>query len=174
MKNRRQQLLSFKSLALPNRSRTRVQRCLGSLLVSIYPSPIDEEGLFATCTFQLGDSICRSKGYIVNLSNKHLEPWESRISYQLSENLHFVPTCIVDATVNGLAKVNHSCNPNSYVQFDPQNSYLVLRALRDISRGEEITCDYCATETKLAHPFFCRCGKVICRQFIRGARFETP
>lgn len=169
VKTERQLPSSFRSLASPNKIRTKTQRGVRKLCVSIRPSPIDGEGLFATCTFRLGDTICRSKGYIVDSRNRYLEPWESRISYQLNENLHFVPTSIVAARLNGLAKVNHSCNPNSYVQFNPRNRYLVLRALRNISEGEEITCDYCATETELAHPFLCRCGENVCRRFIRGA-----
>ena len=36
--------------------------------------------------------------------------------------------------------INHSCDPNAYESFEEQCSYLVAR--RDISAGEEITCDY--------------------------------
>lgn len=162
--------------ASTNKSRTRLhpwQRS-GMLSVVICPSPIHGVGLFALRTFKSGDTICSSEGYIVNLRTRCLEPWESRISYQLSENHHFVPTGIVgNATINALAKVNHGCDPNSYVQFDPQSRFLVLKALRNISEGEEITCDYCAIETELAHPFFCRCSMDNCRGFIRGARFES-
>lgn len=176
MKNKRDHLWGFRLSASSNKSRTQSQpqRRSGALSVSIRLSPIDGEGLFALCTFKLGDSICRSKGYIVDSRTRCLQPWESRISYQLGTNYHFVPTTIVGATINGLAKVNHGCDPNSYVQFDPQSRFLVLKALRNISEGEEITCDYCATETELAHPFLCRCGTDRCRRFIRGARFETP
>lgn len=147
-------------------------RCSGALSVSIRHSSIDGEGLFALSPFRPGDAICESQGYIVSPTTRCLEPWESRTSYQLSSDFHFVPTSILGATINGLAKVNHACDPNSYVQFDPQTRRLVLKALRNMSDGEEITCDYRATETELVHPFICRCRTDSCRRFIHGARFE--
>ena len=161
--------------ASTNKGRTRPERRQrsGTPSLLICPSTIDGEGLFPLRTFKHDDTICRSEGYIVNSRTRRLEPWESRISYQLNANRHFVPTLIVGATINGLAKVNHECDPNSYVQFERQSRFLVLKALRNISAGKEITCDYCATETELAHPFFCRCGTDNCRGFIRGARFQT-
>lgn len=139
-------------------------------------SHIHGEGLFALRTFKRGDTISMSEGYVVNSRGRRLEPWESRISYQLklTVNHNFVPTGIVgDATMNALAKVNHGCDPNSYVQFDQESKLLMLKALRKIGKGVEITCDYCATETELAHAFYCHCGMTNCRGFIRGARFET-
>ena len=168
--------MEFELSASTNRKRARLrprQHC-GMLCVVVRPSPIHGEGLFALCTFKPGDTICRSEGYIVNSTTRCLEPWESRISYEVSANHHFVPTGIAgEGAINALAKVNHGCDPNSYVQFDHQSGFLALKALRNISADEEITCDYCATETELAHPFFCRCGMDNCRGFIRGARFKT-
>ena len=136
--------------------------------ISIYPSPINGDGLFALSAFKSGETICRSEGYIIDLTTRSLETWESRISYQLSANHHFVPTGTVVAKINALANLNHSCIPNAYVQFSPRNGFLVLKASKRISGNEEITCDYYVTETELAHPFPCQCGMDNCRGFMRG------
>ena len=169
--NRGHKIISHLGVYL-NTNITRVHYDFKGLSLSIRNSPIDGEGLFAECEFQAENTICKSEGYIVDLRNRHIEPWESRISYELDKYRHFVPTSLLDAPVNGLAKVNNSCNPNSYVQFEPKSKFLVLRALKYIHKDEEITCDYCVTETELAYPFICRCGEESCRRFIFGSRFE--
>jgi hypothetical protein len=143
----------------------------GASLVSVGRSHIDGEGLFALCVFKPDEIICISNGYIVDSKIINLKEIESRISYQLDTNHHFVPTEIVGTKINGLATVNHSCRPNAYVKFDDQRKSLELKALRSISKDEEITCDYCTTEVELTHPFLCRCGMENCYGLIRGKRY---
>lgn len=138
---------------------------MDTLPVSLQPSIIHGEGLLALCDFVPGEIICISKGYIVKTRNRY--------SIQLDSNYHFIPTYLVGTTINGLSKVNHACDPNSYVQFNQKYSFLVLKTLRNISKEEEITFDYCSTEIELSQPFFCRCNKNNCRRFIYGSRFET-
>ena len=58
--------------------------------------------------------------------------------------------------------VNHSCEANSEIVFEPQR--VVLRAKREILVGEEITLDYTATEEK-NNLVPCTCGSVKCRNF---------
>lgn len=71
------------------------------------------------------------------------------------------------------AYINHSCSPNSEIQFDRPRVQLV--ALRDIAPLEEITFDY---STLYAQPWSmqCRCGAAICRGTIRGKPklLDTP
>ncbi len=51
--------------------------------------------------------------------------------------------------------VNHSCDPNAYVLYKGDRSFLVAR--RDIAAGQEITCDYNINITEgTAWP--CHCG----------------
>jgi len=65
--------------------------------------------------------------------------------------------------------VNHSCDPNAYELFQGQCSYLVAR--RDISAGEEITCDYnINTSNGTAWP--CTCGAARCRGEVVGDFFR--
>lgn len=127
-------------------------------LIEIRPSQIHGEGLFALRTFKACDTICRCKGKILNS--------RTRISIRLNANEHFEPIGIVEGLINALAKVNHACYPNSYVQYDSKSGFLILKALTDILICEEITIDYCATETDIAYPFDCKCGKPNCSKYI--------
>lgn len=130
------------------------------LVVKICPSKIHGMGLFALRAFKEEDIIFRSIGEIRNS--------RTRRTIELTINEHFEPTGIVEGpiNINALAKVNHACDPNSYVQHDSKSGFLILKALTNISAYEEITIDYCATETESIHPFVCNCGKSNCIKYV--------
>ena len=127
-------------------------------LIEIRPSQIQGEGLFALRTFKAGDTICRGKGKILNS--------RTRISIELNANEHFEPIGIVEGAINALARVNHACYPNAYVQYYSESKFLFLKALTNILAYEEITIDYCTTETEIAYSFDCKCGKLNCSKYI--------
>lgn len=60
------------------------------------------------------------------------------------------------------APQNHSCDPNTSYQG------LNVVALRDISKGEELTLDYATLLDESSEPFDCQCGLPSCRGTIRG------
>lgn len=69
---------------------------------------------------------------------------------------------------------NHSCDPNCRVYFGNQ---ILMRSMRPISAGEEITWDYESTELDMGScNFNCNCGSSLCRGLILGARhrFRYP
>ncbi len=67
--------------------------------------------------------------------------------------------------------VNHSCDPNAYVQYEGDSSFLVAR--RSIPTGEEVTCDYNVNISGgTAWP--CRCGSPRCRGTVVGDFFLLP
>ncbi len=74
---------------------------------------------------------------------------------------------------SGLADdfVNHACDPNSAVFFE--HSKVMLRALRDIAQGEEITFDYSLVMREDDTTFECCCGAKNCRGII-GPFSELP
>ncbi len=41
-----------------------------------------------------------------------------------------------------IAKLNHSCNPNTYFEFNKEYGYMVLYAKNNIKKGEELTDSY--------------------------------
>ena len=72
---------------------------------------------------------------------------------------------------NYLDYVNHSCNPN--MRYDVTE--LAFFAVRDISKGEELTYDYDTTEydlVKSKESFTCKCGALNCRLEIRGSKYR--
>jgi tyrocidine synthetase-3 len=105
---------------------------------------------------------------VINTNLIPLTPAQSRVSFQIGPALHFLPGMLVETPIDGLANVNHSCDPNAYVAFDIRNGQLILRATKSIEPGEELTCDYDASEAVIAHPFSCSCGTKRCRKFISG------
>ncbi len=64
--------------------------------------------------------------------------------------------------------VNHSCEPNCRLQFEPDGRVFLV-AMRDIAPGEDLSFDYATTTTRAgiaAFPgwrFQCRCGAAGCR-----------
>lgn len=70
----------------------------------------------------------------------------------------------LDASVNSneLRHINHSCDPNVYMR----RAYRLVEyyALRNIKKGEELTCDYGETHHEGTLP--CKCGARNCRGFI--------
>ena len=58
--------------------------------------------------------------------------------------------------------VNHSCEANSELSI--QQNKIVLRSLREIAPGEEITVDYTLTEEK-NNLVQCKCGSAKCRNY---------
>lgn len=86
----------------------------------------------------------------------------TRYSIQVARDVHLDDMGPVDAT-------NHDCDPSAFIDFtDPGR--IVLRALRDLSEGDEVSFHYCATEWDMAAPFDCRCGATGCLGRVRGYR----
>ena len=63
--------------------------------------------------------------------------------------------------------LNHNCEPNGYIN----TAELTFRALKNIKQGEEITFNYLTTESRMAVPFNCICGSLVCFGLIRGRDF---
>ena len=87
----------------------------------------------------------------------------TRDSLQVDEGKHQVSSKR-DATENF---INHSCSPNGYIDF----SDMTFRALKKITKGEEITFNYNTTEWDMANGFECFCGEKNCLKKIKGFRY---
>ena len=83
----------------------------------------------------------------------------TRFTVQIGRNEH--------TDVGKLAALNHSCDPN--VILDTENMLMV--ALRDVSKGEELSFFYPSTEWEMDAPFICLCGASNCIHVVAGARF---
>ena len=67
--------------------------------------------------------------------------------------------------------VNHSCDPNAWMDYHGARCYFVAR--RDIHPGEEITCDYSINLTD-GSSWPCYCGVPRCRGTVVGDFFRLP
>lgn len=67
------------------------------------------------------------------------------------------------------AYVNHSCDPNCYI-----DGQIVFRALRDINAGEFITVDYGTFFLTKKNPIeHCNCGSAKCRGKVTGDDYKS-
>jgi len=74
--------------------------------------------------------------------------------------------------------VNHSCDPNSYIEFKKIGKTELI-AKKPIKKGEEITKDYQMAamdqiDNKEGWEMKCECGSKKCRKIIRGDFFKLP
>jgi len=130
-------------------------------------SPISGYGIYAAGPIRAGEIVFQGEEKAQRMATrKHIEKsWAEekldsfrRYAYPLSEELFL----LWDEDPSEWAPENHSCEPNTVYRG------LNVVALRDISRGEELTLDYGTFLGEHMEPFECRCGKPGCRRFIKG------
>ena len=73
----------------------------------------------------------------------------------------------VDTRGDVSSLLNHNCQPNCVFEVGQH----VIKALRPIAAGEELTINYLASELILAAPFECDCGSPSCLHQIRGFQY---
>jgi len=86
------------------------------------------------------------------------------------ESLQIDEDLFLESTTNCDDFLNHSCDPNCYIDFNTLN----LVALKEIRPGEELCFDYNTTEYDLVNlirpcPFKCGCGSNHCLGEIKGS-----
>jgi hypothetical protein len=104
-------------------------------------------GVFAKEEFHTGESV-------YDLSRGEIVTNPTRTSIQMHTNTH------IEDEVGQY--INHSCSPTCQI------SGLLVKAIRDINSGDEITFDYNSNEDTLASPFECAC----CQKMITGRKNE--
>ena len=85
--------------------------------------------------------------------------------------LQVAPDFFISPSGNADDFVNHSCDPNCALYF--YNDTLVLRAIRPIAIGEELSFDYGTIMFNEPTTFQCACGNPGCRGKI-GNYFSLP
>ena len=143
-------------------------------LFKIRKSKIDKngKGLYASKDIKLGTKIINYIGKIV--TNKTVETSEkydnSKPIYLFTLNKRF--TLDGDFEWNIARLINHSCNNNC--DYNGKGLKVWVTAIRDIKKGEELTCDYGFGYDKDYKQFPCRCkSKNCCGYIIRAeSRFR--
>lgn len=135
--------------------------------VSVRPSRIHGEGVFAEVPFGVGAVVLR-------IDDTRAVTPEAPLDPARGEHEHHCDYLGARGTV--LMRwperhINHCCDPNTYVRTVAGLRYVF--ALRPIAAGEEITYDYCINgygDTL----WDCACGAARCRQRIHSDFFHLP
>jgi len=127
-------------------------------------------GLSATHDIAPGEVVIRYEEVdCAMVSRQHVErhwrglkrQWFERYAWPVSENVFQ----LWSENPERWRPINHSCDPNVF--FDVEEH--VLRAIKDIAEGDELTFFYPSTEWHVAEQFDCQCGTQNCVGRITGA-----
>ncbi len=121
-------------------------------------------GVFAGRDFNCGEKVMKFGGKIFTFGQLP-KPYESVQDHyiQISKKLYMGPSGSFDDFFN------HSCNPNSGLKIKGKSVLLV--AIKNIRKGEEITYDYSTTMDEDDWELECRCGSKNCRKIIRDFKY---
>ncbi|MGA9089591.1 MAG: SET domain-containing protein [Bradyrhizobium sp.] len=112
-------------------------------------------GLFATKPIKKGSKIIRYFGPLLDSRKKKDDAVENKYLFELSGRW------TIDGSVrkNIARYINHACKPNAESDVMPRKRKVVIRAIKNISPGEEINYDY-GTDYFKAYlkPIGCKCA----------------
>src|SRR3984893_18591446 len=111
-------------------------------------------GLFATKPIKKGAKIVRYFGPLLDSRKKKDDAIENKYLFELNNRW------TIDGSVrkNIARYINHACKPNAESDVMPRKRKVVIRAIKNISPGEEINYDY-GTDYFKAYlkPIGCKC-----------------
>jgi hypothetical protein len=111
-------------------------------------------GLFATKPIKKGAKIVRYFGPLLDSRKKKDDAIENKYLFELNGRW------TIDGSVreNVARYINHACRPNAESDVMPRKRKVVIRAIKNISPGEEISYDY-GTDYFKAYlkPIGCKC-----------------
>jgi hypothetical protein len=111
-------------------------------------------GLFATKPIKKGAKIVRYFGPLLDSRKKKDDAIENKYLFELNGRW------TIDGSVrkNIARYINHACKPNAESDVSPRKRKVVIRAIKNISPGEEINYDY-GTDYFKAYlkPIGCKC-----------------
>lgn len=104
---------------------------------------------------QKGEMISLWTGYLVDFEQlNELSEDERSHTVQISDGFYLAPFRMDEPA----DFINHSCDPNCGV-----NGQVMLVAMREIAKGEEISFDYAMVDSSPFDEFSCNCGSALCR-----------
>ncbi|MDD2703016.1 MAG: SET domain-containing protein-lysine N-methyltransferase [Candidatus Omnitrophica bacterium] len=135
--------------------------------VRLRDSGIQGKGLFAIREIKKGEVVNVCGGTIVS------EAEYLKLGRKYADFLFNYATQIEEGfyLIGGLGKkeledddfLNHSCDPNCGIR-----GQIVVAAMRDIGKGEELTLDYAMIDDDPEISFTCSCGSACCRKVVTG------
>jgi SET domain-containing protein len=131
-------------------------------------SPVSGKGIFALRKINKGETVAYFGGDIIRIEDFDALPEPvQHFPYHVTDRFLFGPSKV--AQLDDTDNWNHSCDPN--VGFKGQIS---LVAMRDITKGEELTFDYAMCMTSTIVNMECECGVAICRKKIKSTDWKRP
>lgn len=143
--------------------------------IQVRKSGVHGKGVFALQPIAAGERIIEYKGEVITwpeaLRRHPHDPQDPNHTFYF----HIDDKHVIDANVGGNAArwINHACEPNC--QADEADGRVFIRALTDLSPGEELFYDYGLVideryTPKLKKQYECRCGSPRCRRTMLGKR----
>jgi uncharacterized protein len=143
--------------------------------LTVRTSPVHGRGVFALADLAIGELLLEYKG--LRLSWREAQRVHARSS---AEDGHTFLFGLDDGSVidgarggNSARWLNHSCAPNCEAEQDGERVF--IRALRPITRGQELFIDYCLTgdgrrTAAVKRLYACRCSADGCRGTMLSGR----
>ena len=136
--------------------------------VQVRRSGVHGKGVFALQPIRAGETIIEYVGELITwkeaLRRHPHDPAQPNHTFYF----HIDDQHVIDANVGGNASrwINHACDTNC--EADEQDGRVFIKALRDISPGEELFYDYGLVvegrlTAKLKAEYPCHCGSPNCR-----------
>ncbi|MDQ3022832.1 MAG: SET domain-containing protein-lysine N-methyltransferase [bacterium] len=132
-------------------------------------SPIQGSGAFATRRIRAGQQIAEYTGEVVDADTAYTRYQDDNMFHHHTFLFSLEDGTFIDAGSTGgneARYINHSCDPNSEAYED--DGRLLVRALKNIQPGTEITYDYRLEregkpKKSWLRLYACRCGAKNCR-----------
>ena len=122
------------------------------------------KAVFANKDFKKGEEIIKFNGKLFTYEQLPTPYREVEDHYvQIDKNLYMGPSGGLDDFFN------HSCNPNSGLKIKGEG--IILVAIKDIKKNEEITWDYSTTMDEDDWELDCACRSKNCRNRIRDFKY---
>lgn len=116
-------------------------------------------GLFAKRDIRKGEVIFMFTGKLIDFNQTVNKQDNFGDPLQIGKNLYI-------NLEEPMRFINHSCNPNTGIKND-----IVLIALKDIRKGEELYFDYSTTMDEDHWVMQCKCGNTNCRKVIKDFKY---
>lgn len=152
------------------------KKLLQSIKAESYVSPKVEKrdingrgcGLFAKEFISKGEIVSISGGIIITKDQfEELKDQGLDYAYHVTDNFLICPLNPDDPSDDW--RMNHCCEPNCGLDGN-----IVFIAIKDILKDEELTYDYCMTETNPDYKMNLFCDKSSCRKVLSGDDWRIP
>ncbi|MES0881712.1 SET domain-containing protein [Roseibium sp. SCP14] len=129
-------------------------------------SDIEGKGLFALSDIANGELLVVKGGHLFDRSKRdQLSRTLGPSEIQIEDDL-FIGPITAEEREGSMMYLNHSCEPNVGIK-----GQVCFHAMRDITKGEELTFDY-ATGDNDDWRMECACGSSRCRETVSGKDWQ--